>query len=825
MRRRYIPSSLRSLVNNENSALKKKENVRLSRISLLVLLWYCFFEISVAVAYDVKTSLDHASGQYKKQWTQISEAVENAIHDGEIPGAVILIGNKDSIIYRKSFGYRSILPQKIQMTPDTIFDLSSLTKVIATTTAVMQLFEKGKLRLEDPVSLYWPEFKANGKEKITIRELLTHYSGLNTGLNLKTKWSGYNTALKKIIDEKPVSPPGTRFIYSDINFIILGELVQRISGQKLDKYCAEHIFKPLGMNDTVFNPSSSLRSRIAPTQYQSQSKKMILGVVHDPTAYRMGGVTGHAGLFSTAGDLAIFAQMLLNKGSYTGIEILSPLTVEKMTIPQTPPNSMVSRGLGWDIDSPFSSNRGELFPVGSYGHTGFTGTSIWMDPVSGIYVILLTNRVHPYGTGDVRRLRAEIATIVASNLDPVSNSKVLESRQSLTGYYELMKSYRVQGLRNGKVKTGIDVLENNKFAPLQGLRIGLITNHSGINSTGQRTLDILHQCPRVKVVAVFSPEHGFLGKIDGVDTIDSFHEPKTGLLVYSLYGKDKRPTDKMLKGIDALVFDIQDIGVRFYTYITTMAYAMEAAAKNNIDFYVLDRPNPLTGSLVQGPIMDEDFKSFTGYFTLPIRHGMTVGELAQMFNRENKIGAKLHVIKMQGYERTDWYDETCLFWVKPSPNIHTLTEAVLYPGVAFVEGSNVSVGRGTDTPFELLGAPWIDAKKLADYLNSRNIQGVRFTPMDFIPSRSRFQHQLCHGIQIVLVDRQALDVAAFGIELVSALYRLFPANFHIDKTENIIGARWVVQAIKDGQDPVFIVTTWQAQLEEFRKIRSRYLLY
>jgi uncharacterized protein YbbC (DUF1343 family)/CubicO group peptidase (beta-lactamase class C family) len=759
----------------------------------------------------------------EQQLVPIAEIVEKAIRTGKIPGAVILIGSQDKVIYRRAFGNRAIVPKKLPMTVDTIFDLSSLTKVIATTTALMQLVERGKLCLEDTVAEYWPEFKDNGKDSITVRELLTHYSGLGSDLDLKKKWAGYNIALKEIIAGKPLSPPGTRFIYSDINFIILGELVRRISGQTLDVYCAEHIFKPLGMKDTVFKPSLALHKRIAPTQYRGG--KMLWGEVHDPTAYRMGGVSGHAGLFSTADDLSIFAQMLLNGGNSKNLKILSQLTIEKMTTPQTPPNKMALRGLGWDIDSPFASNRGELFPVGSYGHTGFTGTSIWIDPVSKTYIIVLTNHVHPNGNGDVSPLRAEISTLVAAAIGPISTEQVMNSRRSLTGYHELMKSYRVQGARNGKVQTGIDVLKNEKFAPLNGLCVGLITNHSGIDSSGQRTLDILYKAPGVKLSAIFSPEHGLSGNTDEVSKVISTSEPMTGLPVYSLYGQVDRPSDRMLKGLDALVFDVQDAGVRFYTYITTMGYAMETAARNGIAFYVLDRPNPITGSLVQGPVMEKDFKSFVGYFPMPVRHGMTVGELAEMFNNENKIGVKLHIIKMRGYERTDWYDETGLLWIKPSPNLRTLTEAALYPGVAMVEGANASVGRGTDTPFELIGAPWINAKELAAYLNNRKIQGVRFMPVDFTPISNCFENQVCHGVQLILIDRQVLDAPAMGVEIISALYKLFQKDFQIDKTMDIIGARWVLQAVKEGQDPNSITLLWQNQIEQFRKLRSKYLLY
>jgi uncharacterized protein YbbC (DUF1343 family)/CubicO group peptidase (beta-lactamase class C family) len=762
------------------------------------------------------------TGLKEEQLGSIEEIVKEAIHSGKIPGAVVLIGNQAKVIYRRAFGHRAIEPEKQPMTIDTIFDLGSLTKVIATTTALMQLVERGKLRIEDPVVKYWPEFKANGKGHITVRQLLTHYSGLRPGLDLKVKWSGYKKALQMVVAEKLISPPGTRFVYSDINFIILGELVCRISGLPLDVYCNEHVFKPLGMKDSRFRPSPALHDRIAPTQYQhGTSGKMLWGEVHDPTAYSMGGVAGHAGLFSTADDLSIFAQALLDGGTSKSLNFLSPLMVEKMTTPQSPPNKTALRGLGWDIDSPFTSNRGVLFPVGSYGHTGFTGTSIWIDPVSKTYIIILTNRVHPNGKSETGPLYSQIATVVASTLAPIAAEQVLSSHGSPTGDKELVSRYPLHDFRNGRVQTGIDVLNAEKFASLTGLRVGLITNHSGLDSAGRLTIDLLYKAPSVKLVSIFVPEHGLLGKVE--EKIPS--TTWKNLPVYSLYGDVERPTERMLNGLDAIVFDIQDAGVRFYTYITTMGYTMEAAAKKGIPFYVLDRPNPITGSLVQGPVIDRDLKSFVGYFPLPVRHGMTVGELAEMFNNENKMGVKLHVIKIRGYRRTDWYDETGLLWVNPSPNLRTLTQAILYPGVGMVEGANVSVGRGTSMPFELLGSPWINAKELAAYLNNRKIQGVRFMPVDFTPESSRFKNLLCHGVQIILMDRQALDSPALGVEIASALHRLYPKDFELDKTLPLIGAREVLQAIKDGHDPNSIVLNWQDPLEEFRKLRSKYLLY
>jgi uncharacterized protein YbbC (DUF1343 family)/CubicO group peptidase (beta-lactamase class C family) len=753
----------------------------------------------------------------------LADIVREAVRRKEIPGAVVIVGTRQKVVFRRAFGFRSLVPRKLPIKEDTIFDIASLTKVVATTTAVMQLVEKGKLRLEDPVARYWPEFGATGKGDITVRELLTHYSGLRPDLDPGPEVSGYERMIKMIAAEKPVAPPGTRFIYSDINFEALGELVRRISGEPLDAYCRRHIFGPLGMRNTAFNPPHSWQSRIAPTEWRRG--RMLRGEVQDPTACKMGGVAGHAGLFSSGDDLALFARMLLNNGTLNGRRILSPLSVGKMTSPQSPPGKTVLRGLGWDIDSPFSSSRGELYPVGSYGHTGFTGTSLWIDPASGTFIIILTNRVHPDGGGDAVPLRSKIATAVAAALSPAAQNRILASGEPLSGRSEILNSYRTGGMRNGSVQSGIDVLEAEDFAPLKGLSIGLITNRTGIDSGGRRTIDLLFKAPGVKLSAIFSPEHGLSGTEDELSDTEVSRDRATGLPVYSLYGKTLRPTEEMLEGLDALVFDIQDAGVRFYTYITTMGYAMEAAARKGIAFYVLDRPDPISGAIVQGPVMDNGLKSFTGYFPLPLRHGMTVGELAGMFNKENRMGLQLHVIKMRGYERTDWYDETGLKWIDPSPNLRTLEEAALYPAVAMAEGANVSVGRGTGTPFELLGAPWIDAKSLSEYLNARRIQGVRFMPADFTPHENRFKNEVCHGVQIILVDREALEAGEMGVEIVSALYRLFPKEFLIDKTVDLLGSQALLDAVKAGRDPQAIALQWQTRLDQFRGLRSKYLRY
>jgi uncharacterized protein YbbC (DUF1343 family)/CubicO group peptidase (beta-lactamase class C family) len=755
----------------------------------------------------------------------VDSIVNDAIHEGQIPGAVILIWHNGQVVYRKAIGDRALEPRREPMTLDTVFDIASLTKVVATTTAVMQLVQRGEVRVNDPVTKYLPEFAQNGKDDITVRQLLTHFSGLTEDLDLAQPWQGEATAYRMAFSQTPVIPPGSRFLYSDINFIALGALVEKVSGMSLDAYTSKHIFQPLGMAHTRYLPPKLWMPKIAPTQYDEQNH-MLRGVVHDPTARRMGGVAGHAGVFSTADDLSKFAQALLN-----GSSILAPAMVEKMTTPQQPPNAQTLRGFGWDIDSPFSSNRGDLLPVGSFGHTGFTGTSLWIDPTTKTYIVLLTNAVHPRGKGSAIALRSKVATAVAAALSLNPDEKHEMQAKTITGYNEAQTAARRVGSRNGTVKTGIDVLEAHNFDILRGTggprKIGLLTNQTGIDADGVRTIDVLAHVPGVSLDAIFSPEHGVTGTLDTTDVANS-KDAATGVPVLSVYGaKDslRRPSVDVLKKLDAVVIDIQDAGVRFYTYESTVGYFLEAAAKAGIEIIVLDRPNPVTGSFVQGPVADVGRESFVSYGAVPVRHGMTLGELARMFNEERNIHARLQVVPMEGWMRGDWFDSTGLTWVNPSPNLRSVTEAALYPGVGLVEGTNVSVGRGTDTPFELLGAPWIKGRELATYLNGRNIPGVRFVATTFTPTENRQAGQLCGGANIVLIERNALDAPELGVELAGALHKLYPAQFQTEKLIDLIMNQATVDALLQGEDPRRITEDWRDSLQNFQTIRAKYLVY
>ncbi len=764
-------------------------------------------------------------------FSAVDEILSQAVASGEIPGAVVVVGHNAEIAYRKAFGWRALQPRRERMTMDTIFDLASLTKPLATAMSVMRLVQLGQVRLNDPVAVYLPEFGRNGKEEITVRELLTHFSGLPEDLDTKSPWQGKDEAFRMVCETAPNYAPGARFLYSDLNYIALGFLVERVSGLSLEQFAQAHIFEPLGMRETRFLPPAAWQSRIAPTEFVNGV--MLRGVVHDPTARRMGGVAGHAGLFGSADDLAKFAQAMLDNDGRT----LDPLVMEEMTTPQQPPNASVLRGLGWDIDSPFSSTRGELLPVGSFGHTGFTGTSLWIDPVTNTYIILLANSVHPHGGHSLVSLRSRVATAVAATLKLTVPEEERIRLARITGYNDTERAARHIAFRNGLVKTGIDVLEEKNFDVLQRSdggknRVGLVTNQTGLDNAGRRTIDLLAHAPGIELTAIFSPEHGVTGKLDTTQ-VGNTRDEATGVPVYSVYGASeaqRRPPLDVVKKLDTLVYDIQDVGVRFYTYETTLGYFEEAAAQAGIPVVVLDRPNPITGSYVEGPISDSrlcpnENCRFVSYHPLPVRHGMTVGELARLFNGERGLKARLTVVPMVGWIRGDWFDSTGLAWMNPSPNMRSLTAATLYPGVGLVEGTNVSVGRGTDTPFEVVGAPWVKARELGAYLNQRAIAGVRFVPVSFLPVSGPYANASVNGVRILVVDRNALDAPELGLELAAALHKLYPADFKLERMMELLLSQPVLDALAGGQDPRRIEQDYRGETQEFEKIRKKYLLY
>jgi SSS family transporter len=833
----------------------------------------------------------------KHDFGSVTTLVDQAIAAKKLPGAVVLINHDGKTVFEQAYGVRKYagepgldgnLSPAEPMTMDTVFDMASLTKCLATATAVMQLVETGKVDVDASVVKYLPEFGVNGKDKVTVRELLTHYSGLPPDVNLKDAWGlakpdkaeGIRRAMESSLD----SVPGTKFVYSDINFITLGAIVEKVSGETLDDYASEHIFKPLKMAHTRYlsitkacgpagpwaeNPPPPAYPcavdgwgrwdwihQTAPTQHDDQGTKdtnpnldvLLRGTVHDPTTRRMGGVAGHAGVFSTASDVAIFAQALLDRLSGRRSDFpLKRGTLKLMTQPEQPATAaggatiflqdgktttgVAARGFGWDINSAFSRPRGAVFPIGSFGHTGFTGTSLWMDPTSDSFVVILANSVHPRGASPISPLREAVATAAARALQLYDKGG--------------------PAVADGPTLTGIDVLEATQFSALREaagrhsghLRLGVMTNQTGVDREGRRTIDVLmHSIPEVEVRTLFSPEHGLFGVKD-TTKIGEEVDTATHLPVVSLYGakdEQRRPSTGALKNLDAVVIDLQDAGVRFYTYQTVVGYFLEAASKAEIEIIVLDRPNPIGGVAVQGPVSDNGAESYTDYMPLPIREGMTLGELALYFNSERllasgtspnvrvPIRAQLTVVAMRNWAREQYFDNTGLKWINPSPNLRGAAANVVYPGVELLQSTNVSVGRGTEMPFMHIGAPYIDSAQLAAYLTARNIPGIRFSPTSFSVTEDAnhfpFHGKTLPGISFTVTDRNALDSPELGIELISALHHLYP-DFSMAKAQHLIANADTVRALENQEDPRKIAEGWKTDLAAFEQRRQSYLLY
>ncbi|MEO8430711.1 MAG: serine hydrolase [Acidobacteriota bacterium] len=745
---------------------------------------------------------------------RVAAVVEEAIAAHELPGAVVLVGRGSRTELRQAFGSRAVAPATEPMTVETIFDVASLTKVVATAPSVMILVEEGRIRLADPVTRYIPEFAPAGgdRAKVTVEQLLLHRAGFPPDDPLELYTGSRDEIFARKFAQPLTSKPGSEFVYSDVGFEVLGEIVRRVAGEGLDRFSERRIFRPLGMRDTGFRPAGAAPSdaaRIAPTERRED--RWMRGEVHDPRAWAVGGVAGHAGLFSTADDLARFCRMILAGGALGPVRVLSPLSVEALTRPRYFPDGNV-RALGFDVDTAFSSNRGDLFPPGSFGHTGFTGTSVWLDPTSGAFVVFLSNRVHPEGKGNVVRIRSLVASIAAAGIDTRAAARKPAA--------PLLPPARV-------VRSGVDMLVEEAFRPLAGRRVGLLTNPTGLARDGRPTAVVLSS-PEAKkagvtLVRLFSPEHGFRAEADAAvaDGTDS----TTGRPIVSLYGESQRPTREALSDLDAVVIDLQDVGTRFYTYVTTAAFLLEEAAKAKISVVVLDRPDPVTGTAVDGPLADRDRLSFTAYHDIPIQYGMTPGELLRLFDAEKHLGARIEVVRMRGWSRDLWYDETGLEWVNPSPNMRSLAAAALYPGIGMLETTNVSVGRGTETPFEVLGAPWIDASRLAAYLSGRRIAGVRFSPVHFTPASSVHAGARCGGVRIDVTDRAALRAVSLGIEIACALRALFPADWDRSGLGVLIANANTIARIERGEAPEAIAASWAPGLARFRERRAKWLIY
>jgi SSS family transporter len=867
-----------------------------------------------------------SKAQSAPDFTLVSKLIGDAISAHKLPGAVVLIGHSGNVAFHQALGVRKLEgepgldgnPSAAEpMTEDTIFDMASLSKDLATATGVMQLYEAGKISsFDDPVEKYLPAFNASHdaqRAKVTLRMLLTHTSGEAPDVSLKDPWGlaapDKAEGLRRALTTPLKDAPGSVFTYSDVNFILLGDLIETLSEQSEDIYASEHIFKPLGMTETRYLPvekvcgphkvigaaiawvhpppgrigmvcqpgtwSVGLLSRIAPTTHDDEGNAttnphfnmLTRGTVHDPTTRRMGGVAGHAGVFSTAHDVSLFAQALLDRiaGRPSNFP-LKQATLQLMTSPEQPGHTATDisdanaasdkaketrsgtfdpllapaypaikgrnlRGYGWDIDTAFSKPRGALFPIGSFGHTGFTGTSLWMDPGSDTYVILLANAVHPRGNQPISNLRGEVASAAAAALG-IGGSVPPE-------------------MHGGSATlTGIDALQQSQFAGLAAaakrhgghLAFGLLTNQSGLDAHGRRTIDVLatglpKAVPQAKLSALFSPEHGITGKLDTAKIGGEVDAP-TGLHVVSLYGAhiaDRKPTHEQLKDLDAVVIDLQDAGVHFWTYEAATGYFLEAASAEETEFHhdleivLLDRPNLVGGVAVQGPVSDPGTESYVNYMPLPVRHGMTLGELAKYIVGTKHLATHLTVIPMQNWSRTEYFAETGLPWTNPSPNLRSPDAAILYPALGLIESTNLSVGRGTDSPFSFFGASWMKAADVVAALNARQILGVAFTsvtePIAEDSNHYPFHGQTIDAVHVSVVDKVALNTPALGVEILAVLHRLYPEQFQLQKAMTLVCSQATMDALKRGDDPKWIAESWNASLDTFVKARSEYLIY
>jgi uncharacterized protein YbbC (DUF1343 family)/CubicO group peptidase (beta-lactamase class C family) len=759
---------------------------------------------------------------------RVREAVSEAVERGEIPGAVVVIGRHDAVAMRLAIGHRALAPAREPMTLDTIFDLASLTKPLATASSIMILIDEGKLRLSDRLGALLSEFDNHGKGAITLEQLLRHRSGLIADNPIEDYADGSERAWERLANLSLSGTPGARFVYSDVNYMILGRVIEAQSGWKLADFARERVFQALGMTDTGFWSELATRrgseglpvERFAPTEKVDNT--ILRRIVHDPRARALGGAAGHAGLFGTGDDLAVFASMMLGRGKVEGKteRVLSPLAVDAMTDPGETPSGE-QRGLGWDISTSYSSPRGELLGPLSFGHTGFTGTSIWIDPATGLFVILLTSRLHPDGKGaSPIRLRARVATLAAAALvDP----QIRAETRPATSHAPAEPRSRRQAERVKPVSCGIDVLEARGFDVLRGKRVGLVTNPTGRTRDGRSTIDVLRQAPDVELVAIFAPEHGIRAELDRL--VADERDEKSGLPIYSLYGESRKPTKEQVAKLDVLVYDIQDIGARFYTYISTLGLVLEAAAESGREVVVLDRPNPIGGDVVAGPVRDADKGSFIAYHELPVRHGMTVGELARMYNAERSIGARLTVIPCEGWQRSMRFDETGLVWVNPSPNMRSLTQAMLYPGVGLLEATNLATGRGTDTPFERVGAPWIEPGKFANALRELQVEGVRFVPIHFVPSERQYQGEVCGGVNLVITNWERFNPLELGVGLAVVLRKLYPDAWDSSGLLRMTADRPTFEAVREGKSLAAIRGEWSEELDRFLRVRSKYLMY
>lgn len=736
---------------------------------------------------------------------EVDAVLASFLEKKAFPGGVVAVGYRGALVHLAPFGKLSYDWGAREVTAETLYDLASLTKVIATTTMAMILVDEGRLELDKAVVDFLPGFVGPGKEKVTVRHLLTHSSGIDWWAPLYKDTLGKAAYVEKIQAMPLVYEPGTQSKYSDLGVILLGEILERVAGVPLDAFVKKRVFEPLGMSHTGFLPGAELLAQIAPTEEEKEWRQRVIhGEVHDENAHALGGVAPHAGLFGTAGDLARFAQMLVNGGVFEHHRIVSRQTFELFTRRAALPGLEIpgsTRALGWDTKSPEGSSAGTRLSPLSFGHTGFTGTSMWIDPERELFVILLTNRVHPTRENQlIREARPALADAVVRALNEPEG-----------------------------VRVGLDRVASGEAPVLEGKRVGLVTHAAAFSAEGHSGAAVL-RARGIQLVKLFSPEHGLTGTAAAGEKVKSGTDPATGLPLVSLYGDHKKPTPADLAGLDVLVVDLQDAGVRFYTYASTLLLCLEAAAEQGVELVVLDRPNPLGGVRVEGPTADRSTvpASFVNMTPGPLVHGLTLGELARYANARREKPARLTVVPMVGWRRSMSWQETGRPWVPPSPNLKSPEAALAYPGVALLEATNVSEGRGSEEPFLRLGAPWLDPSSLAISLPGFALTTTRFTPRaSTIAPSPKYNGQEIGGLAITLTDPHLAQPYRLGVELLKALSRQNGFRWNDDGAglARLMGTKRLLAALKEGRSVAEILAADREDHEAWRQERRTALLY
>jgi uncharacterized protein YbbC (DUF1343 family) len=710
---------------------------------------------------------------------EVDRTVEAAVRRRDLPGAVVVAGSREGVWFRRAYGRLAVEPVSLPMPVDAVFDLASVTKAVATATSIARLVEQHRLHYDDPVARWVPAFDRPDKAGITLRALLTHTSGLPADNRVEDEAEGLEHAVSSIA-RLPLGRPGVH-VYSDLGFIVLAEVVRRAAGVPLDRFVEHEIFAPLGMRSTGYHPRFS--ARLVPTERDGD--RFLRGVVHDPRARALGGVAGHAGLFSSADDLARFARALLFGGVLDGARVLEAETVARMTRPIALPDARVT--LGWDSpDDPDAS----AWSAASFGHDGFTGTSLWIDPVADRFVVLLSSRLHPDGRGRAAPLGNALRRIFA----------------------------RARPTRVARpIECGIDRLAAEGFRGLGGRRVAFLTHSAARDRWGRRSLDVAYEALGSRLVRVLTPEHGLDARHEGrgPDTADDL----TGLPTESVYAG---AIDAALRGVDTLLVDLVDAGVRFYTYEGSVLAALRAAARQHVKVVVLDRPNPLDGETIEGPTSDPAPRSLVNPFELPIRHGMTLGELSRLFVSELSLATDVHVVTASGWRRRERFDPSRQQWFAPSPNLRSPVAAELYPGIALFETTNLSVGRGTEKPFELLGAPWLDASRLVRDLR---VPGVVLRPTEFVPNAGPHRGEHCRGVSFRIDDPGRFRPVDLGFAIAAELVAHQSERWQRTEVGLLLGSREVALDIERGADAGTLGHRARRDADAFRLRRAPYLLY